>query len=343
MDQRIPLVRQKPFLHLVSTLDDMGVNARRRFPNYGIPEWQFGEAEDLIPLIDFIKVFGLAERVTGSMLIGRMVAERIDVADLGEFGHAIASSFTVFDAMKTACRLAQKEVNTLRIWLASNQGGYLFCRKQLYSTPEIERSLHILEQYTLELLTQIVRLGAGEAWQPPLACMSIAEQNLSVNAADRARVRLYFETPFSAIFVPNAVLSLPLRPPTPRPRNKASIQKWKDGAPELDLVSAVRELLCSIVRIGEQDSVKLETVADICGLSVRTLQRRLAANRQSYHKLLDQARYQVASDLVVEPDLLIADIAERTGYENPQHFVRAFKRWTGMTPGFYRKSVLKQR
>lgn len=336
----MPMIRQKPFFQLVTALDEMGVNVTRRFSQFGIPAWQYGDDEDLIPLADFVKVFDVAAGIAGSDLIGRMVAERIDVADLGAFGRSVASSLTVFDGMQTACELVPKEVTTLRFWLEPHEDGYLFCRKQLYSKPDIEHALHVLEQYTLALLTQIVRLGAGPQWQPSAMCMSIAQGNISTKWADRFDTRVHFETPFSAIFVPASVLSEPL-PPLPAPAKlKQQRRKWDETTAQLDLVPAIRELLSSFIRIGEQDRIRLEAIAEVSGLSARTLQRRLAADGKSFHKLLDQARYMVAMDLMTDPDVRIADLAEFAGYENPQHFIRAFKRWTGMTPGAYRKMTL---
>jgi AraC-like DNA-binding protein len=36
------------------------------------------------------------------------------------------------------------------------------------------------------------------------------------------------------------------------------------------------------------------------------------------------------------PDLAINDIAFRVGFTEPSTFHRAFKKWTGVTPGAYR-------
>jgi AraC-like DNA-binding protein len=38
------------------------------------------------------------------------------------------------------------------------------------------------------------------------------------------------------------------------------------------------------------------------------------------------------------PQLSINDIASLMGFDEPSAFFRSFKKWTGMTPGEYRKS-----
>ncbi|MCG6942244.1 MAG: helix-turn-helix transcriptional regulator [Thiohalocapsa sp.] len=71
-------------------------------------------------------------------------------------------------------------------------------------------------------------------------------------------------------------------------------------------------------------------------MSERTLQRRLAQTGSTYSDIVQEARFSIASDLMADSDLNIADIAFAAGYENTPHFSRAFKRLTGMTPREYR-------
>jgi AraC-like DNA-binding protein len=85
-----------------------------------------------------------------------------------------------------------------------------------------------------------------------------------------------------------------------------------------------------------QGHPSLLLVAEIVGMSERTLQRRLAQSGLTYSEIVQEERFSIASDLLADPDLNIADIAFAAGYENAPHFSRAFKRLTGMTPRDYR-------
>ena len=38
-------------------------------------------------------------------------------------------------------------------------------------------------------------------------------------------------------------------------------------------------------------------------------------------------------------DIPITELALQLGYADPSHFVRAFRRWTGQTPGEFRRSL----
>lgn len=80
----------------------------------------------------------------------------------------------------------------------------------------------------------------------------------------------------------------------------------------------------------------INDVAKRMNCSGRTLQRRLAERNLSYQMILDYVRKGRAIELLKQTTLPIAQIAERTGFADDSTFHRAFRRWTGCSPGSYR-------
>ncbi len=80
----------------------------------------------------------------------------------------------------------------------------------------------------------------------------------------------------------------------------------------------------------------IDEVARRMNCSGRTLQRRLSERHLSYQMLLDHIRQDVAIELLSTTTLPITKIAERIGFTDDSTFHRAFKRWTGESPGTYR-------
>jgi AraC-like DNA-binding protein len=76
--------------------------------------------------------------------------------------------------------------------------------------------------------------------------------------------------------------------------------------------------------------------AEMAGMSTRTLQRKLQLRGSSYSQIVQEARFALAFKHLEDPALKVIDIAMMTGYESPQHFSRAFRRFTGVTPSAYR-------
>lgn len=98
------------------------------------------------------------------------------------------------------------------------------------------------------------------------------------------------------------------------------------------LVDDVRQLLVS--RPGYFPDIEL--VAEKLRLSVRTLRRRLDEENTSFQEVLDEVRYGLAKEYLLESQLPLQEIATLLGYGDPGNFTHAFKRWAGQAPRDFR-------
>ncbi|MFP6560021.1 AraC family transcriptional regulator [Paraburkholderia sp. B3] len=84
------------------------------------------------------------------------------------------------------------------------------------------------------------------------------------------------------------------------------------------------------------DLPTIEAAAQNLNCSVRTLCRRLAAEETSFQLLKDELRRDIAIQRLTETQDTIAAIGGDIGFDDPSAFHRAFRHWTGSTPGTYR-------
>jgi AraC-like DNA-binding protein len=101
--------------------------------------------------------------------------------------------------------------------------------------------------------------------------------------------------------------------------------------------SLVERVRGEIVRLLKGEAPTLAAVADCLHLGVRTLQLKLKETGHTYQQLLDNVRRDLAQSHLREPHLSTTDIAFLLGYSEPSVFVRSFKKWTGQTPGAFRR------
>jgi AraC-like DNA-binding protein len=81
----------------------------------------------------------------------------------------------------------------------------------------------------------------------------------------------------------------------------------------------------------------LQGAAHQLGMTTRTLQRRLRDEGTSFNAVLDDVRRDVALTQMRARRQSIDELAFVLGFEKTSSFHRAFKRWTGLTPGEFRR------
>jgi AraC-like DNA-binding protein len=99
------------------------------------------------------------------------------------------------------------------------------------------------------------------------------------------------------------------------------------------LSARVRAEILTLMK-GEEPT--LATIADRLALGVRTLQLHLKDEGTTYQQLLDETRKELAIKHLRDCQMSTTDIAYLLGFTEPSVFFRAFKKWTGQTPGTYR-------
>jgi AraC-like DNA-binding protein len=112
------------------------------------------------------------------------------------------------------------------------------------------------------------------------------------------------------------------QPASPPPREPGPFQREVEGHLEPRLASG---------------PLGIDSVARALGVSRQTLYRRLKAEGVTFEELLDGLRRRLALRLLREEKLSVKEAAWRLGFSDPAAFSRAFKRWTGKSPGAGRR------
>lgn len=103
-----------------------------------------------------------------------------------------------------------------------------------------------------------------------------------------------------------------------------------------DLIDRLRRLIREALQQGEPNIERLSMRLQMSG---RTLQRRLSELSTSFQDVLDGVRFDLARAFLREDRLDVSQVAYLLGYSELRAFDRAFKRWSGVTPGEYRSKA----
>lgn len=110
---------------------------------------------------------------------------------------------------------------------------------------------------------------------------------------------------------------------------------------ELAAVDPLAEVRQAVRARLEEGTPVVDEVAKAIATSPRTLQRRLRTEGTTFTRLVDRERRRAAEAYLGDPRFAVADVAYLVGYRDPSAFVRAFRRWTGITPRQYRRGGVR--
>lgn len=325
----IPLTRGQFLLPFVSILDDIGASTDTLLEKSRLPSSLEDKSELYIPLLPALRFVETAQRSQGIEDFGFLAAQRLHFSHLREKTRVlIAHAPTLLVALRHACHWASREDTILSMWIEQYDDHVRICSR-LAGTQGL---LHLKHTQWIQNIfpIHIIREFAGQDWMPAAIAF---ESSYAPSRATRSawpNVRFLSNQHAAWVSLPTSLLGL-----ANRSAACLSPQQDREDAPAAyDIVQLLKLMLPAYLDDGR---TALTDIAGIAGLSPRTFQRKLADLGLTYSDILDTVRYEHASGLLRDTDCRIIDVALSSGYSDPAHFSRAFRRMTGVTPRQFRE------
>lgn len=290
--------------------------------------------EERVPCSGFVAFLEAAARLTGDDLLGLNLGVAYDLRASGLGGYAVIAAPTVRAALRAAVRYgALRDTGAVHA-LAEGAGVARF--RIEHRSARFRASRHATEFKAGMVLAAGLR-WVGQGFRP--AEMRFAHPR----GASRPAVERRFGCPvrFGAaateMLFASGQLDMPMRGADPYLAVLVGRHAEAALAGVGPLPGSLRGGVERTVTAALPGGVPtLEQVAEGLGLGPRTLARRLADEGTSYRRLVDALRRDMATNLLADPDLDLAQIAELLGYAEQSAFTNAFRRWTGQPPRRFR-------
>jgi AraC-like DNA-binding protein len=328
----IPLHRIAIVLPFARFLADVGAPVEQGFRQAGLPFEALENVNNYVPSQRFWAFVGNMARRQGIEDLGFLVGQTYgaDCAD-PQFSGLLRQSPTLYHALVRASELVNKTISRSRIGLLQTSHGE---HTYFYHRPSFDTHNPFIDQidwFGLNALIGMVRVFAGPGWQPAkigvtthhTPCRSIRE------ALPDTQIRP--AQPYAYITLDNALLGLA---PPPHEATAGASAFLDCETPSSDFVGSLKQVLRSYLPASD---LGIEFAAELCNTSKRSLQRTLAENGTRYSEVLDQTRFDVASELLKGTKLKVTDVALQLGYSDSAHFSRAFRRVAGINPRMYQQ------
>jgi AraC-like DNA-binding protein len=323
-------------LALSQAIESYGVDPEPILCEGGVELAQF-DANSRLSSESMDRMICMAVEVTGDQAFGLRFVDFLQPTSYHALGVALLYSPT----LRSFCQRLERYfamVTTLDDSRFVQAGGAAY----LVTRPLVQYSetLHRCHSdgwaaWVVKLLRQMCRpdfspLGVALIWTPPAALLPTYEAlfqcPLELSAAE---ARIYLDP---------AALDQPL------PTSNAELARHNDqvvaeflaGMDKADLPSLVRIKMIEFLPSGDCDR---DRIAQVLNMTVRTLHNKLEGTGTSYQQLLDETRQELAQEYIEKNRMSVSDIAYLLGYTDVSSFSRAFKRWSGLSPRAYFKSV----
>lgn len=317
------------FTKLPGLIRELGVDPAELMRTAGLPPTALDDPKGRVSYGALLGLLNLAAGRTGCPHLGLLAGSLWQLGDLGLLGELMRNAPTVGEAIDQL--LVHHHLNS--------EGSMAFLAKRdafvdfgytIYVP--FEGSVAQIDDAVLAAGMNFMRELCGESWRPTEVLFA------RVAVVDDRPYRKWFDAPlrfnagYSALRFPAALLARPIEGADPQRLHLAQEEVARRDHHRLD--DAVHRAVRRLLLHGRAPGVD---VAEALSLHRRTLNRRLASEGTTFQRVLDRVRLAVAQQLLDDTRLTQPVIAEILGYRDEVSFLRAFRRWTGSTPGAWRR------
>jgi AraC-like DNA-binding protein len=324
----IPLTRCQFLMPFAEMHSEIGGPTTALLAKFNLPTCLEDKADHYVPMLPAIRFATAVQEKQGLSEIAFKASQRLAFEHSSEaLQVSVRHSPTLLVALQQLCKWAPVEDTNVLVWLDICNGSLNVCSR-LIGTEGIGH-LEMSQWLQNVFVINIVRQFAGAQWTPAVIAFEARYTPTIEVQSHWPSTRFLSGQKASWIAVPLQLLSLPNLADTlvtMRPENELHPLGQ-------DVVSVLRLSLPAYLDEGGPTIIE---AAEMVGLSVRSLQRKLAVAGLTYSGLLAQIRFKNAIKLLNDTENKIIDVAFSSGYADPAHFTRAFRRISGCTPREFR-------
>jgi AraC-like DNA-binding protein len=332
-------------MHYVRLVTDYcgrhGVPSVRLLAPLGRDVAMLEDREARLPYAEFHALLEEASRILSDANLGLHVGVSAQPGYYGPYGFTLMTCRTTRDLLARSVRYSALVSDAYRIEVEQRTDEVIRYWKSNLPDPTLPGRLH--EQLNLAAWITMARWVTA---LPDLAPRWIACRHRPAPDDERAyesvlRCRVMFGAPDTAVGFDPRQLDLPLSQADREVQRMMEavclrIEQRLGTTVEPPWMAACRAEIVTSLANGEPVP---EDIAAATELTVVELKQRLAARGTSLRELIGNVRRELAMSYVHDPSLTFIDIACMLGFSEQSAFQRAFKRWTGQTPGEYRRRL----
>jgi AraC-like DNA-binding protein len=329
---RFATIKVRNAAAILPTLVELGVDPNAVLRRAGIEPAMFSDPDNDLPFAAVGRLASECVKATACESFGLRVGARRNMTSLGLTGLVSMHASTVRDALQ----ILSSTLKTSNTGVATvlDVRGHIASFLYVVTAPNIESTDQIVDAGVAVIVITMRQL-CGLAWRPNRVRLTRDPPRDKTPFAQFFRAPIEYGALTAGVIFDAAALDWPVRDRNPDyAKILAPLLEDAVADSEGDFVSAVRSAMRTRIGAG---SLTRDSVCRALGLNTRTLAHRLEAFGVTFSGLADEVRFDAAQSLLLK-DRRVGEIAIELGFADPGSFIRAFKTWSGTTPGRWRSA-----
>ncbi len=320
---------------LVRTLQARGCDADDLLRRAGLDPGMLKDPNGRVPVRNMARLWALAVRETGDPCLGLKAAAFVQPATFHGLGMALLASQNLGDALQRSARFSRIVSSAADVFIERVPQGVKQVMRWRAEVPVVEEAIDLIMASTLKMGILLLALDPQAPRPVELRLRRAATPAMRAEFDAYFRCPIWFEAEENSLLVPQDWIERPLPMANPQlaRQNDLVVMDYLSRFDGARLAEKVRVELISRLPAGEPPRGE---VAAALLLSEKTLQRRLRDEDTSYQQVLDELRRDLAQQYLREAPVSVCEVTFRLGFSDQSSFTRAFRRWTGLTPGEFR-------
>lgn len=315
---------------------DYGIDPAQAFEQANIDTGKFRRPGSRVPLSKMTSLWDICVYITHDREFGMKVGSAVEPSDFYVLGHAWLASATLRGGLERLCRYAHVLSTAIANVEVREEGdAVVFVEAPHDPTIVVHRTADEAGIAAFFKLCDVIRRRPVRPLKvelvfPPETSRDYLDEFLQCPVSyGNAKEKFYFSKEEFHEPLPGYI-------PDVLDSTSRIAERYLESLDQSKVATAVRQLLIQMLPSGKADQ---DTIANRLYRSTSTLQRQLTAEGTNYRDILESTRRALAERYLRNGDYTQAEIAFMVGFSDQSNFARAFKRWTGMSPGQYQKAA----
>lgn len=330
--QQCSTVRVGPLYNIPKLLIDLGCDPEPIFERNGFHPEAFKDTEHRISYLMGSRLLADCVATTNCDHFGLLLGQMASPSYLGVVGFMVNAASTVGQALEALVEYLDLHDEGSTVSLKTEE-DYCQLNFQIFQ-PGVSAAAQICD-LSVVIMCKIMRSLCGNDWNATQVQLMKRRPDNAAPYLRYYRTSVLFDSDKCGIVFPRKHLQL--APPGADEllyhhlELEADLLHQMQHRELLEMLPAVLQRGLLLSRFSASD------IADEFGMQERTLHRRLQAADTSFRHELDLVRKSLSTQLLESTGLPVYDIAVSLGYADSSGFIRAFQRWTGISPAAWRK------